>query len=395
MKNYSVSSALKKTFPNYLIKIIKKNNQNNQGKNGSVNICDGDGDCDDDDNILYYSNPIFSLEITNEKLILKTKYLSPCMFVINELYTRYNKIGDFYHIEILNLNLPDLNSSNKFVLEQNKFNEFDEFDEFDEIVFTSNELVFNPNNMIPIEYISMVIDFYDTETNNCIEKIIIESEQNPNPIPNEQFKLFISTLNASDDIIKNSYNDYSLNLNLNLRILDPEWIILDTRFKLPNGKNYSNIVEKFFNWVFESKLKTLSNFNCTIDKIFFVEPNKIKTISKAEGGIDLSSIFLSFGYSELVNKKQSHFYLNFIRCGCNCYECINSFNINLNETYHSNRYYGSNSDLLCLVVFNEMLKKFGMITELEINDKIYSNKSNTIGSELYYQFYGYYNKHIE
>jgi len=42
-----------------------------------------------------------------------------------------------------------------------------------------------------------------------------------------------------------------------------------------------------------------------------------------------------------------------------------------------------------------MLKKFGMITELEINDKIYSNKSNTIGSELYYQFYGYYNKHIE
>ena len=42
-----------------------------------------------------------------------------------------------------------------------------------------------------------------------------------------------------------------------------------------------------------------------------------------------------------------------------------------------------------------MLIKFGLVTELIINDKNYTNKSNNLFSNYYYWFYGYYNKKIQ
>jgi hypothetical protein len=121
----------------------------------------------------------------------------------------------------------------------------------------------------------------------------------------------------------------------------------------------------------------------------------IKTICKSEGGIDLSNIFLSFGYSKFVSKNDSDYYENFMRCCCNCHFCINRFKYGLDKSIHTNIYSGSNSDLLCVVVFNELLNKFGLVTELSINKQIYSNKSNNLLSDYYYWLFGFYNKKID
>ena len=83
-----------------------------------------------------------------------------------------------------------------------------------------------------------------------------------------------------------------------------------------------------------------------------------------------------------------------MRCCCNCYYCINRFNYNNSIEFHKNKYSGSNSDLLCVVIFNELLKKFGLVTELVINKQIYNNKSNNLFSDYYYWMYGFYNKKI-
>jgi hypothetical protein len=138
-------------------------------------------------------------------------------------------------------------------------------------------------------------------------------------------------------------------------------------------------VDKFFNWVEKSNFSLFEN-----KENYFIE-----TCSIYQGGIDLSNIFESFGYSKIVEKNKNNIYRNFIRCCCNCYHCVNMINNKLN---HSNTYSCYNSDLLCIVIFNEMLIKFGLVTEIVINHKKYTNKSNNLFSDYYYWYYGFYNK---
>lgn len=340
--------GLLKTFPNINF-IIKKNFIPIKNQLLFCNI-----DCNDyhDKIILLYSNPIFEIKISHNEFIFKTMYLSPTMYFINKYYKQYNKINDLYYFNV-NSN-PSANS---------------------------NELVFNLSHMIPIEYINMLFDFYDC-SNYEINKITIKNIDNDN-----NFISFIENIekfNINSKIIKESYMDYKKDIqNLSLKIFDSNWILIDKNCKILNmQKNYSDIVNKFFNFVKYSKFKTLDNFNYinTNNEYIFYKPHEIETIYKSEGGINLSSIFLSFGYSQFVNTNMLDYYANFIRHSSN-----DDF---------ENIYSGANSDLLCLVVFNEILNKFGLVTELKINSQVYSNKSNTFGSEIYYWLFGYYNKRI-
>ena len=203
------------------------------------------------------------------KLIFKTKYLSPCMFLLNIFYKSYELIDNYYYIEMNNLSL-DIN------------------------LYESDELIFNPKNLIPIEYIAMLIDFIDYDKNYLIKDIQLEYNQN-DLINNSDFLNFLSNfsnLNINEDLLNKSYQDYdNSNLEMQLKILDSNWIILDNREKFTyNNKNYSGIVDKFFTWVAKSNFILFSNFH----------DNIIDTIYKAEGGIDLSNIFLSLGYSQFI-----------------------------------------------------------------------------------------------
>jgi hypothetical protein len=355
--NY-IKESIIKTFPNFLI-LIKKSNLLKK-----KNIFDFCKDIQDDDiYFFHYSNPIFSFEMIGNKLIFKTKYLSPCMFLLNIFYKSYDLIDNNYHIEMNNLS-PDIN------------------------LYESDELIFNPKNLIPIEYIAMLIDFIDYDKNYLIKDIKLEYNQN-DLIINLDYNNFLSNidnLNISKEILIKSYMDYDNNsLNIELKILDSNWIILDPIQKFnSNNKNYSDIVEKFFTWIFQSNFTLFQN-----TKIF------ITTICKSEGGIDLTALFLSLGYSQIVDKNKNDYHDNYMRCCCNCYYCINRFYYNLSDGFHKNKYSGSNSDLLCVVIFNELLKKFGLVTELVINKQIYTNKSNNLLSDYYYWMYGFYNKKIE
>lgn len=360
----NIKKSLCDTFPDCII-VIKKNVKSEQ-KN-IFNFCKDVQD--EDTHYSIYSNPIFSFEFVDNKLIFKTKYLSPCMFLINTFYKSYVLIDNYYYIEMNNLSLNNN-------------------------LYESDELIFDPKNIIPIEYITMMIDFIDYDKNNfikCIKVEFVKSESTKN-LDYKNFLLNIDNFNINNNILKKSYVDYEQNCsNIKLKILDPNWIVLDSNKKFKsNCKNYSDIVDKFFAWVNKSNftLLQLQNQNNKNN-------NLIGTIHKYEGGIDLSGLFLSLSYSKIIEKNNCDYHCNYMKSYCNCYYCINRFNYNISDTFHKNIYSGSNSDLLCVVIFNELLKKIGLVTVLVIDNQIYTNKSDGLLSEFYYWFYGFYNKKIE
>lgn len=361
----NITNALINTFPNCNIK-IKKNIIHYSEKQNIFDLCKNIdiNDTDNDIHWFYYSNPIFSFELIGNKLIFKTKYLSPCMFILNTYFKAYNIIDGIYFIE-----LDDFSKSNDLI--------------------SQDEIIFNPKNIIPIEYIKMLVDFIDYDKNKLVGNIKFELVQDDMSM-NLDFNNFISSIDKiqiNKDFLDKSYIDYNNNnLNIELKILDPSWIVLDKRLKLSNNnKNYSDIVDKFLNWIKKSNFTLFSSNVCDY-KLDFIE-----TINKSEGGIDLSNVFESFGYSQIVKKNEYDYHKNFMRCCCDCYYCINRFNLNI-KMIHSNKYSGSNSDLLCIVIFYELLCKFGLVTELIIHDDKYTNKQNNLFLEYYYWIYGYYNK---
>ena len=92
----NIKNSIINTFPNIIIKIKLKVINNNIFKRCTNYTYD-------DINLFYYSNPIFSFELINNKLIFKTKYLSPCMFLLNKYYKSYNYNDNYYYIELNNL----------------------------------------------------------------------------------------------------------------------------------------------------------------------------------------------------------------------------------------------------------------------------------------------------
>jgi len=386
--------GLDKSFPNSSVKILIQKNiivKKTIFEFCNINTINDTNDSNSNPNeiIFSYSNPIFQFDITNEKIIFTTKYLSPSMYFINKFYKQYTKNNEYYSIE--------------FTATKDLISEESELDLY--------ELSFDSNHLIPIEFINMLIDFYDNNLFNSNSNSNSNPNSNPNTVylvkkitlhkieSNENFNDFIENienLNINCENIKESYFDYrKYNQIVSLKILDPKWIIIDKALKLlETKKNYSKIVDKFFNFVSKSKFITLENFDYTNANkhTVFYKKHILNTIYKSEGGIDLSLIFLSFGYSQFLNTNCINYHLNFIRCCCNCNYCTSSFNLAYNSTFHKNIYSGSNSDLLCVVVLNEMLIKFGLVTELSIGSRVYSNKSDGLGSDLYYWLYGFTNK---
>lgn len=332
--NKQIQNSLEKTFPSCSLEIQINSKKTKLfgilGELCSFNILDED--------IGFYSNPIFTFSISKTELTFITKYMSPCMFIIDKLHKGYDKINEHYQIQI----------------------------NYSENLSSSDMIFFDLNNsFIPVEYVNMLVDFFDYENNNSINQIIIKKSK-------LDYNLFVQDILDEEFDPKQIYMDFKKQSTL--KILDTSWLVCDlgvTILKLDSTYNYTLIVKKFFDYVKEKQFKTLSDFSSDLNTFFANRPHELRTVAKAEGGIELSAIFYSFGYSYLVNHLNNDIYASFIR------DCTN------HNDSKGRIYSGYYSDLLCVIVLNEMLKKFGLVTELSINQVVYSNKSNALGCIIY------------
>lgn len=89
---------------------------------------------------LIYKNGLFSINISDNVLRIKTKILSPSMFIRHNFIEKYDKIGDDYIIET-------------------KGKTIDYYD--------AREIVFNSENKIPLNFFMMTKRFYNKNNNIC------------------------------------------------------------------------------------------------------------------------------------------------------------------------------------------------------------------------------------
>jgi hypothetical protein len=299
----NIYSSIKKTF--YYEVLITKNTNNNNA-------------------YLQYNNLLFDITIDEKKVLLKTKYLSPCMFIQNTIRP--------YVMD---------NDKNYTIVEYGEYTDKSELN----IKFDAN------NSKIPIDYFLITKLFAFLKKNDHflkysnIKKIDIK-QKNENEIDTSFYE------NEKNKLTNIKYSDCwkNFNLNANFKIHHKEWITSDLgigRYK--EQQSISDFTQKIFdkinNYIDANNLKLLGN-----------KKNKISGIANYYGGINLTKILDCFGHSNISKNA----YSNII--------CSNSWN----------EYYVSNTDIQTLVVFNEFLKVEGIKTTLMYDGKIDTTKKEDI-----------------
>lgn len=339
-----ITNALINTFPDLVIKIkiktwkIEVDNQNNY-----FNCCENINVIDEINKTkLEYHNPIFSFELQDTKLIFKTKYLSPCMYILDKYYKSY-----------------DFDNNTKIYKFEMETEDLKIMSQLNEPIETKEHiLIFNSENIIPFEYIKMLIDFVDLDKNNQIESINYEFLNSKININFKNFLLNINNFIFDDNFISKSYNDFTLDLDIELTILNSDWVESKPYFKLPffNLKNKSGILcDDFLKWVNNTNFTIFTHF---LNKPVLFNGNYINPLYSIKEGLELKKIFLTLPYSQ-INK--IYFYSYDIY--------IHKMRYNIKENVYS----CIRIDLLTMVILNELLIKYGIDTKLKIKSKIYPN----------------------
>jgi hypothetical protein len=320
-------SAIKKTFY-YDVIISKQNKYNNLH--------------------LRQSNLLFDFEIKEKYMILRTPYLSPCMYIRNVI--------DPYKKD---------ENGNYVVIEQGNY-----------INKTNTQISFNGNNSkIPVDYIiiSRLFSYvYNTESNkNNIEKFEIRAK--------DADKIdFLFYEQHRDKLCKIDYQKCWTDFNSSNTYLDihhKDWITSDLGVgRYHKNKSLSDftqcIFKKINNDIENNELLPI-NKNCNDISTLSYRP-KLSGVAKFQGGINTEALVYQFGYSNLLSQSSS--FKKLIRCNNNRW----------------NTYYCSESDIQSVVILNNFLRVNGLKTTLKINSKIDSNNKTLIN-----KFNEYINKFNE
>lgn len=340
-----ITNALLNTFPDLVIKIKTRENKfDKSNPNNYLNCCENIDVLDDNNKIkLIYNNPLFSFELIDNKLIFKTEYLSPCMYILDKYYKTYDLANSESKIYQIEMELEDLEIMSQ--LEETK----------------EHIWIFNPENRIPFEYIKMLIDFVDLDKNNSIESIDYEFLNSKININFKSFLLNINHFILDDNFISKSYNDFTLGLDIELTILNSNWLIDSSyHFELPffnfkNKSEFTNLGNNFLKWVNNTDFTTFTHFS---NKPVLFNGNFINPLYTIKEGFELKKIFLTLPYTQ-INKIYFYSYDIYIR----------KIRFNTNENIYSCK----KIDLLTAVILNELLIKYGIDTQLKIKSKLYKN----------------------
>jgi hypothetical protein len=301
LKN-NIVKALTRTFSPYSITFTKKN------INDSIE--------------LYHNNVLFDVSVNEEQLKLKTKYLSPCMYIRHLLIEEYKK------------------EDNKYVLK-----------EIGSIV--DDTIIFNSKNNIPIDYMIIMKAFSLHKTN--ISSIEINRNNDNNTIEKYEKQageyLDNMTTNELERLTHKSWNNFKISGLFEVH--DKRWKTADIGLnRLKDGKSFTNYTEEIL-----SKINNDLNENRTlfIDDVVGTKHrnnkyfNRITGAAKLQGGVNLEAIFSLFGNSYISRNNES-----------TLLRCIEK------DTYNPvfNRYGCCECDLQSIVIFNEFLRKYGQKTTL-------------------------------
>ena len=321
----NVRLALSNTF-NYKVKFTKENK--------------------DQKIFMFYSNPLFKIDICgNDKMIIDTHYLSPCMYLRHNFVKEYEKIGDIYILKS---------------------------DGYDD----GNSLTFNIIDEVPIDFIIITKLFgkYYDKCDTNIKDIKITKEQEKNKI-NKYLSKYNLEAKSNEDLIKlcnkqNAYKDYYQSGSLVVH--NNQWATADMGLNRLNKKDYFSDFTKEI-------IKNIDNDLSELDKLNNDRCDTIGGIAKLQGGLNLSSIGNYFGYGFINNFNELN--EDIIRCTDSLQQS------NSKQTFKE---YGlCECNLQSIVILNEFLiHKYELQTTLDINIYTYdANTSNTIIQHRKYSNY--------
>lgn len=311
----NIKKAIKKTFY-YKIIITKIDNKKNI--------------------YIQHINPLFDLEINELNLNVKTKYLSPCMYLKN-IINKYEKDDD----------------NNYIICEKG-------------IYMNNTEIEFNIKDSIPIDFliITKLFSFTYNTPNMCknISNINIFLEKNEKLLE-KYIEQYVNNFKIIEPELKNIWNDYK-KYGI-FKINNNKWITSDPGVgRFSTNEYFSEYTKNILSTINKKLDESLFN-NSNLDKNLYYK--KIHAAHKFQGGLNLKCISSIFGNNYLYNNNES-----IIRC------CGNS--VYWNNMYWRNNMYNvynlNESDIQSIIIFNEFLKKENISTTLTFDNQTFTFYAN-------------------
>ena len=268
--------------------------------------------------ILKYNNLLFNVEIKNNKLQLKTKYLSPCMFMRHNLIEKYKCENDEY------------------ILEESG-------------TLIDGCINFNSENNIPIDYM-IIMKVFSVDKQN-ISSITIKKNNDEHVIKQYTNKIMNYLKNIKEkelkDMTNKSWNNYKMDGTF--KVHNPDWKTADIGlYRLNDGTSETlhtkKIIDNINNDLYVKTIMCPDNIdisNCKNNEYY----DKISGIVRYQGGVNLEAIFSLFGNSHILNQ----YFDIILRC---------------NDENNYNHYGCHEADFQSIIIFNEFLRKYDQKTTL-------------------------------